>query len=314
MGASVEHEGAIAEVKAVARQSPFMLHSKRWQLSAPTKILIGSEPGCDWVVRGASVLPRECLLRWDGRLLTASSFDGDGAREVILEPNAPLQVGHLELLLTPLTGRKPRRSDEDTQRMRRRAPVPAKRTFATSGELSVAAPTRTRVPAGEPTVVIDPTLVGAVPVRRGHRRILAVAALPLVVAVMSDQRLQSSFAHLLAPAEAQVVSRDRASCTRRLIDEATRELKRHPELSKSNIFIGEMLYRAGFIPPGAAWFDVVPQDAAAPGDLVLHAEHGQVEIIRDIVYEKGSIKSISTVGAGSTQLSPLTTLVRPRLR
>jgi hypothetical protein len=94
------------------------------------------------------------------------------------------------------------------------------------------------------------------------------------------------------------------------------------------------------------WFDVVPRNAAEPGDLVLIAahdrgdrdrfatEHGHVEIIRDISYERGAVTSLSTVGArsrgvklsagagpifgsvydGVLQLSGNAMLVRPRMR
>jgi hypothetical protein len=211
-------------------------------------------------------------------------------------------------------------------------------------------------------------------------------------------------ARLLTASMPSSLPRDRALRTRRLLDETARELAEHPELwaqaesltggtlenpklspfdfrdqPKCNIFIGEMLYRAGFIPPGAPapgqlrvsfpsvnqmvaraerlarneawdpsdgmqWFDVVPKNAAEPGDLVLigardrgdalHTEHGHVEIIRDIVYEAGSIKSVSTIGArsrgvklspgagrvfgtqydGAYQFSQFAMLVRPRMR
>jgi hypothetical protein len=197
---------------------------------------------------------------------------------------------------------------------------------------------------------------------------------------------------------------ERAARTRRLVDETEAELEEEPDLwaqgeslagadlanpkllpfdfrnqPKCNIFVGEMLYRAGFVPPGTPppgrlrvrypsvnemvaaaqrlargetwdpgdgqqWFDVVDRHAAQPGDLVLIAgkdrgdhrktEHGHVEIIRDIVYQNGDVKSLSTVGArsrGATlspsagrifgvasadryQFSELAVLVRPRMR
>jgi hypothetical protein len=209
-------------------------------------------------------------------------------------------------------------------------------------------------------------------------------------------------ARLLLFSSPAALPKDRGVRTRRLLDETARELEEHPDewaqsealddstienpkLSiydfknqpKCNIFIGEMLYRAGFIPPGAPapgqlrvnfpsvnqmvaraeklahnepwdpadglqWFDVVPKNAAEPGDLVLigardradiHSEHGHVEIISQIVYEGGSIKSVSTVGArshgvklagagrvfgdklpGAYQFSQFAMLVRPRMR
>src|SRR5437867_2214881 len=131
-------------------------------------------------------------------------------------------------------------------------------------------------------------------------------------------------ARLLLPSGPLTLPRDRGVRTRRLLDETTHELEEHPDewaqsealgestienpkLSpydfknqpKCNIFIGEMLYRAGFIPPGAPapgqmrvsypsvnqmvaraeklarneawdpadgaqWFDVVPKNAAEP--------------------------------------------------
>jgi hypothetical protein len=197
--------------------------------------------------------------------------------------------------------------------------------------------------------------------------------------------------------------RERGARIRRLLDETEREIEEHPELwgqreslagadlanpklspfdfrdqPKCNIFIGEMLFRSGFIPPGtpvpgqaraaypsvnqmvaraqrlargdrwdfgdgAQWFDLVPRDRAEPGDLVLIAardrgdglstEHGHVEIIRDIVYDHGTVKSVSTVGArsrgalstaagrvfgsqqgGGFQFNEFAMLVRPRMR
>jgi len=121
---------------------------------------------------------------------------------------------------------------------------------------------------------------------------------------------------------------DRAWRTERLFEEAAREIREHADewgqsraldhmvlanpalrtptydrLPKCNIFVGELLYRAGFVPPGtsvddravafpsvnemvaaverlerglpwrasdgAQWLDVVPRGAARPGDLLL---------------------------------------------
>jgi hypothetical protein len=618
---------AIAEVSAVSRQSEFMRLARSWPLSPePMKILIGSEAACDWVLPGPHVSPRECLLRWDGQLLIASSFDGRGAREVILEPNAPLRVGVIELLLTPLASGKqaappPPRATEPsapaptppTPTPPTTAPTPAtpagepgedERTFvrkslprhdeptrttlpsssrlpplrsaapqrprATAGEFSAVGPTQLRVPAAEPTVLIDATLAAVAKTRPRRSRLarlapFALALVPLVVLAVTHQRSRSPqvrpnvpppiapvsvakaspkpapppsppapppkpiavakapppVAEKTAPATEKLektrpapeevrlatekpapatekmptptltiasaappetpapavdrgafdrigtdcrplpptaratpeehallqlaieayqsgnrpqaqqlfkalvcrpdvgpparfmtrllllstpatLPKDRGVRTRRLLDETARELEEHPDewaqsealdettienpkLSaydfknqpKCNIFIGEMLYRAGFIPPGAPapgqlrvnfpnvnqmvaraeklahnepwdpadglqWFDVVPKNAAEPGDLVLigardrgdiHSEHGHVEIISQIVYEGGSIKSVSTVGArshgvklagagrvfgdklpGAYQFSQYAMLVRPRMR
>jgi hypothetical protein len=213
-------------------------------------------------------------------------------------------------------------------------------------------------------------------------------------------------ARLLLASGPLTLPRDRGARTQRLLDETEREIEEHPDLwgqseslagaelvnpklspfdfkdqPKCNIFVGEMLFRAGFIPPGTPapgqatvsypsvnqmvaraqrlargepwdpadgqqWFDVVPKETAAPGDLVLIAakdrgdrdafstEHGHVEIIRSIVNDGGVVRSVSTVGArsrgaklsptagrvfgnqkeGTYQFSEFAMLVRPRMR
>jgi hypothetical protein len=126
-----------------------------------------------------------------------------------------------------------------------------------------------------------------------------------------------------------------------LANPATRLLS-YAEQPKCNIFVGELLYRAGFISPGTPvgdkavgfpnvndmvaqaqrlarsgrwsaadgvqWFDVVPIEAARPGDLLMidaahrgdiDTEHGHVEIIRTIVHRNGALAELSTVGARS---------------
>jgi len=160
---------------------------------------------------------------------------------------------------------------------------------------------------------------------------------------------------------------DRVWRLKRLFEEADREIEQHGSLwsqrdtlahivlanpslrtltyaeqPKCNIFVGELLYRAGFVSPGTPvgdkpvefpnvnemvaqaqrlaksgrwsasdgqqWFDVVPIEAARPGDLVLidashrgdiDTEHGHVEIIRTIVHRGDALVELGTVGARS---------------
>jgi hypothetical protein len=529
---------AVAELSVVARYADSIRQAGHFLLRAtPMRILIGSEAGCEWKLPGREVPPRECLLRWDGQMLVASSYTEGAVREVVVEPGAVMSVGALELLLTlrvpgvfeddktqldlprtfPPAGDKPapiersragsarsplwleqtmllgkaRGSATDLEppsiewttrfaraRGAKREPLPlalertlpagargakqdaasvaAVRPRATAGVLSVAKAASGQSPTPEPTVLIDPTFRATTRQARRRRWRLAersaLALLPLLVVAVTHERLRQvrapqadtapvstvvapdhspslpSAAPVIAaprgeatPAARTISSvapavpadvapaatglpRDRRVRTRRLLEETELALAEHPELwaqgesltdgtlqnpklspydfkdqPKCNIFIGEMLYRAGFIPPGMAapgqlrvafpsvnqmvalaerlasdepwdsadglqWFDVVPKNAAEPGDLVLIGardrgdalltEHGHVEIIRDIVYEAGAIKSVSTVGArshgirltpgagrafgtsyyGNYQFSQFAMLVRPRMR
>jgi hypothetical protein len=172
-------------------------------------------------------------------------------------------------------------------------------------------------------------------------------------------------AHLLAPATAAMLPRDRALRARRLLDEVQRELAEHPELwaqseslagaelvnpklnpydfagqPKCNIFIGEMLYRAGFVPPatpaagqrlvaypsvnqmvararrlvageswdgneGEQWFDVVAKERAQPGDLVLIAAKDRGD---HLATEHGHVEIISRVSAADGAIVGLGTI------
>jgi hypothetical protein len=201
---------AVAEVIAVASQASFLLRQKTWHLLAePRNILIGSEPQCDWVLEGPNVLPRQCLLRWDGQHLIASVFDGS-SQELIIGPDAAMRVGSLELMLRPLLSVSPPPNAWDDHQPTGRQPLPRRadatgllppksstrsRGHSAAGEIATDAVTRQYVrPNAEPTVLVDQRLEPTrLTPRRRNRVVGAVrrAALTLpLLGIVSDGQLK----------------------------------------------------------------------------------------------------------------------------
>lgn len=172
-------------------------------------------------------------------------------------------------------------------------------------------------------------------------------------------------ARLLSPETAAMLPRDRPLRVRRLLDEIEHELAEEPDLwaqreslasaelvnpqlnvddfvgqPKCNIFIGEMLYRAGFVPPatpaagqrvvpypsvnqmvatarrlstggtwehadGVQWFDVVAQARAQPGDLVLIAAKDRGD---HLATEHGHVEIINRVTSADGVITSLGTV------